>query len=262
MSNLHNLEQRLNAIQQLIAKLNKSPLSQDELEELVNGTRELYERSVILQYKAFEEKVFGQREIPVAIEVASAPVEAPLEDETIPVAEEQLEEQNSDKSEETVEEETPAFDFSLFDDVEEPQNTPIAPEPEVEEHFSASHTVTENEGVREEHSVVEQVKTTVQGDLSPLVAVFQREIQQMSGFSAPRLDTLVGSFGLNERLQFINELFGGSSEAFAEAIKQLDTAQDLNDALRLSAGFAVLNHWDQESETVHDYLTKLKRRYA
>ena len=39
MSNLHNLEQRLNAIQQLIAKLNKSPLSQDELEELVNGTQ-------------------------------------------------------------------------------------------------------------------------------------------------------------------------------------------------------------------------------
>ena len=254
MSNLHNLEQRLNAIQQLIAKLNKSPLSQDELEELVNGTRELYERSVILQYKAFEEKVFGQREIPQAIEVTSAPVEEMIADESIPVAEEQQEEQ--------VEEETPAFDFSLFDDVEEPQNTPIMPEPEVEEHFSASHTVTENEGFREEHIVVEQVKTTVQGDLSPLVAAFQREIQQMSGFSAPRLDTLVGSFGLNERLQFINELFGGSSEAFAEAIKQLDTAQDLNDALRLSAGFAVLNHWDQESETVHDYLTKLKRRYA
>lgn len=255
MSNLHNLEQRLKAIQQLIAKLNKSPLSQDELEELVNGTRELYERSVILQYKAFEEKVFGQREIAAPIEVASTTMEEPqIEIEDLLEAEE--------TQEERIEEEVPAFDFSLFDEPTESEQTPAAPEPEVEEHFSASHTVTENEGVREERIVVEQVKTTIQGDVGPIVTIFQREILQMTGFSAPRLDTLVGSFGLNERLQFINELFGGSSEAFADAIKQLDTAQDLNDALRLSAGFAVSNHWDQESETVHAYLTKLKRRYA
>jgi hypothetical protein len=254
MSNLHNLEQRLKAIQQLIAKLNNSPLSQDELEELVNGTRELYERSVILQYKAFEEKVFGQREIPQAIEVTSAPVEEMIADESIPVAEEQQEEQEQ--------EEVPAFDFSLFDDAPEAEEVPVTNEPEVEEHFSASHTVTENDGVIEEQIVVQQVKTTVQGDLDPLVASFQREIQQMSGFSAPRLETLVGSFGLNERLQFINELFGGSSEAFADAIKELDLAQNLTEALRLSAGYAALNHWDQESETVHDYLAKLKRRYA
>ena len=36
------------------------------------------------------------------------------------------------------------------------------------------------------------------------------------------IDSLIGSFSLTEKLQFINGLFGGSSEAFASATKQLN----------------------------------------
>jgi hypothetical protein len=253
MSNLHSIETRLKAIQQLIGKLNQDSLSSDELEELVGYTRELYERSVILQYKAYEEKVFGQREIPAPIEVEVAPVVDPIPaDEPVAEAEE----------ERVTEEETqPAFDFSLFDEPisEVSEETPAT---ETEEHISVTHSSNDDHGVREERVVVEQVKVSVnEGEASSVAAQFAREMAEISGFSAP-LSSLVGAFGLNERLQFINELFRGSSEEFAEAIKELDSLGSADEARHTAARYALRNNWQLDSETVHDFLGKLKRRYA
>jgi hypothetical protein len=77
-----------------------------------------------------------------------------------------------------------------------------------------------------------------------------------------KLETLIGSFGLNERLQYINELFDGSSEGFSEAIKAIDHSLDMNQAIDAITGYAVEHHWDLESETVEDFIVKVKRRYA
>ncbi len=253
MSNLHSIETRLKAIQQLIGKLNQDSLSSDELEELVGYTRELYERSVILQYKAYEEKVFGQREIAAPIEVEVSPVVEPIPADE-PVAETQDEAVNEEDTQ-------PAFDFSLFDE-------PIAdvidetPAPETEEHISITHSSTDDNGVHEERVVVEQVKVSMnEGDAASIAAQFACDMAEISGFSAP-LSSLVGAFGLNERLQFINELFRGSSEEFAEAIKELDSLGSADEARQAAARFALRNNWQLDSETVHDFLGKLKRRYA
>jgi hypothetical protein len=77
-----------------------------------------------------------------------------------------------------------------------------------------------------------------------------------------RLDTLIGSFGLNERLQFINELFEGSSEAFSEAIKTIDSLSGQHEALSRASSLATQYKWDKDSETVEDFVLKIKRRYA
>ena len=76
------------------------------------------------------------------------------------------------------------------------------------------------------------------------------------------MSTLIGSFGLNERLQYINELFEGSSEGFSDAIKAIDHSGDFNQAIDKIAGFANQHHWDLESETVEDFIAKVKRRHA
>ena len=76
------------------------------------------------------------------------------------------------------------------------------------------------------------------------------------------LDTLVGSFTLNERLQFINELFDGSSDSFSTAVKKLDSQSNLISAREQVAEFATNNSWDLESEIVEDFLVKICRRYA
>jgi hypothetical protein len=89
------------------------------------------------------------------------------------------------------------------------------------------------------------------------------ESQIPSSFTMSKLDTLIGSFGLNERLQFINELFGGSSEAFSDAVKVLDARTGLDSAREKMAEFATSNNWgDADVETITDFVAKIKRRYA
>ena len=75
------------------------------------------------------------------------------------------------------------------------------------------------------------------------------------------MDTLVGSFGLNERLQYINELFDGSSEDFSNAVKTLDNQSSSQNAFLKVAEIGTLNNWDIQSETVEEFMQKIKRRY-
>jgi hypothetical protein len=256
MTHLTSFEGRIKTIEVLTKKLASQKLSPEELDELVVASRDLYERSVILQYKAFEEKVFGVKD---EVEVIEEKVELDKpEPETI-VAEEPVVE----TIEEIQEEELTAFDFSLF---EEPLNAVIETElkEEEEEHISISHSISENNGVIEEKTIIEEVKISHSpAEVDALAAKFAKEVKQAAtGFQLPKIETLVGSFGLNERLQFINELFDGSSESFADAIKIIDNLSSHDDAFRQAANFAIQYNWEKDSETVTDFLTKIQRRYA
>jgi hypothetical protein len=256
MTHLTAFESRIKTIEVLTKKLATQKLSSVELEELVVASRDLYERSVILQYKAFEEKVFGVKE---EVEVVEEKVELVTPEPEMIVAEEPVVE----SIEEEKEEELPAFDFSLF---EEPVTAVIEAElkEEEEEHISITHSVTENHGVIEEKIIIEEVKITHSpSEVDALAAKFAKEVKQAAtGFQLPKIETLVGSFGLNERLQFINELFDGSSESFADAIKLIDNLSNHDDAFRQAANFAIQYNWEKDSETVTDFLTKIQRRYA
>jgi hypothetical protein len=76
------------------------------------------------------------------------------------------------------------------------------------------------------------------------------------------LETLIGSFSLNEKLQFINELFDGSSDAFSTATKKLDVCQHMSEAREQLSDYSSTYNWDLESEIVEDFIFKICRRYA
>jgi hypothetical protein len=76
------------------------------------------------------------------------------------------------------------------------------------------------------------------------------------------LETLIGSFSLNEKLQFINELFDGSSDAFSTASKKLDVCENMSVAREQLSDYAGTYNWDLESEIVEDFIFKICRRYA
>jgi hypothetical protein len=76
------------------------------------------------------------------------------------------------------------------------------------------------------------------------------------------LDTLIGSFSLNEKLTLINELFDGSSDEFSSSIKRLDSQVNLESAHSILADLAVNHNWDLESETTEELIFKICRRYA
>ena len=114
--------------------------------------------------------------------------------------------------EETIEEieEQPAFDFSLFDDSAEQIKEEVL-EDNTFEHLSVSSTESTEDGVHEEHITMEQVIVTpTEPSNQKFYARFSKDNTDLApqiGMTA--LNTLIGSFGLNERLQYINELFDG-----------------------------------------------------
>lgn len=275
MANQQKLGKTLEELQTLIARLKAGDLQLNELESLVLNARELYELSLVLRYKAYENQVQGAIE-----EVHSAVIsDAPKEVE---------EEENASISESFVNEEVvqPAIEFSLFDEpeelpslekeepsVEEVHHAPeaesepvimqeqLAEEPEVASEIIAEveAPLVETNVVTEEW-VVEQAPVAESNEFVKRFSAIDPSIQHQLAMS--RLDTLIGSFGLNERLQFINELFDGSSEAFSEAIKSIDAQSDQLAALRKASNLAEQFSWDHDSETVEEFVLKIKRRYA
>lgn len=323
MTNLNTLETTLKAIEEAINALKNGQLTEEELAHFVENTQELYEKAVVLRYKAYEEKVFGHSK-----PIVEAVIEPVLEETIIPTATQ-------------LEPETPAFEFGLFDTIETSTEEEISEEL-VEEEVSEEQEMLNEEEENFEQATIFEAANEVEIPVSELPVELELEItpsslpfeEETSLFNSPeiidetpeifknemadeedeeeqfeafvsseeystepylkvteiasennntnsihssllqisskvaspagmmKLDTLIGSFGLNERLQYINELFEGSSEGFSDAIKAIDHSGDFNQAIDKIAGFANQHHWDLESETVEDFIGKVKRRHA
>lgn len=278
------LNELVEKIQNNIERLQDGRMELDEVEAHLDLVRELHERTIILKYKALEAKAVRKEEVieapitaPVELVQESAPevVETPIEAEEEEVQgfdlfgsmfainetsqEEQVVEPVMDTPivMEEIVEELPADELLVEPVIEAVIETPEVKEIAVEENM-------EEEWVEEVEAHAPVVETLTSN--KHLAAFSQRlmevnaEVSNQFGFSP--LNTLIGSFGLNERLLYINELFGGSSEAFSEAVKDFDGLANLNQASQKVLAYADQNMWDVESSTVTEFMQKLCRRYA
>jgi len=263
MEHSKKITSSLAEVSTLVSKLQSGNLQMTELEELVGHSRDLYELALVLRYKAYEAHVEAK-------DSSSKADEAPT------VIVQNIEVNNT--FELNVEEQDIVFpesiDFSSLDEVEEAPAAPI-------DLFETPASKEESEIIDNDLAAIEATET-IEELLEEPIRTFSEQLESASGsednefikkFSAfdsalqsriamSRIDTLKGSFGLNERLQFINELFDGSSEAFSEAIKTIDEQQNELEALKRTSSFATKYQWDNESDTVEEFVLKIKRRYA
>lgn len=248
MENLESFKKRIKTIEEFSGRLENGELSIDELVQFETLTRELYERTVILKYKAFENKVNPIVESPLNVEDELDYIENEVENE--------------------IEESEPTIDFSIFDApeiIEEP-----AVEIELEEELVESTIPEVTQEVAPEATLQKDIiveAPAVEKQVSAQVQSFWEQLNMNSNslstqFEGAKIDTLVGAFGLNEKLRFINDLFDGSSESFSEAIKVLDTQSNLDTAKIKSSELAIKHGWDAEEESVVDFLMMVNRRYA
>lgn len=250
MTDLRSYKSKLSELSGLIDKLEKGELTIEELSLMERLTRELHERSIILRYKAFEQKA--------GVEVSEEVKEEIPEPVVVPAPDPEPDEE-------------PAIEFSIFDEedseevsvIEEESVEPISEEtddePEVEEHTSISKTEERTEDTIE---TTVEVKHTKIEERSFADRLNLGDNSLASQFSGGKLDSLVGAFGLNQRLRFINNLFDGSSEQFSEAVKVLDSQPSLEDATAKIEVFANEHDWDPEEENVIEFMTFVNRRYA
>lgn len=268
----------IESISKNIAAIEGSNLTIEALDFLVEQTSLLHERLVILRYKIYEQK-----------ESLDTPIETTVEATEIKETSIPLDSDSKDKSPEQK-----PFDFSLFEEDEEAllENEP---EKTIEEHYSETTILDEENGIIEETTIKEHSATVEQGDSiiminkeetttiafssaedpqlgndivasdHPLIAQF-RALEKNARIERAivPIDSLIGSFSLTEKLQFINGLFGGSSEAFASATKQLNDQPNMAAAILALINIAETNSWDfaMSAETIDEFMAKLCRRYA
>jgi hypothetical protein len=248
------------------------------LDFLVEQTNLLHERLVILRYKVYEQKERLDDPIETVVEATE------INETSIP-----LESDSKDKSPEQK-----PFDFSLFEEEEEAllENDP---EKTIEEHYSETTILDEENGIIEETTIKEHSATVEEGDSIIMINKEETTTIAFSSAEEPKLgndivasdhpliaqfraleknarieraivpiDSLIGSFSLTEKLQFINGLFGGSSEAFASATKQLNDQPNMTAAILALVNIAETNSWDFaiSAETIDEFMAKLCRRYA
>ncbi len=284
MSKFGSKEDIVKAIESHFQRMQTGKMSMEDLEELVEQSRELYERVLVLRYKAYEEKVFGEAK-EVLEQQDNEPASGFHADEP-----EQLfqAEETHDVPEENAPETEPVFDFSLFDEPGESHSEQH--EAPAENEISAAGNSWDGEEEEEEdpaHDEEEKTQfVTLDTDL-PYDSEVSAEVHTQDLYEIPashhggeedlfkhilskddpsrmmgsKLDTLVGAFGFNEKFQSIQQLFKGSSEDFNQAIDVLDNMQTLEEAKQQLQFYVRLNGWDLDSEITAEFVRKVERRF-
>ena len=273
----------INSISIHVKALEEGDVNIDNLDFLITQSNLLNERLIILRYKVYEEKQIKESgEIDMQTNPVAATKEEDLNSKSI----------NKEPKKQVAEQQP--FDFSLFSEEEE---VLIAPEDTktIEEHYSETTIIEEEQGITEEITIKEHAATIEEGDSimvinkeetttisysidsdsisknnsvatdHPLILQFRSIDKNLrSERVILPIESLIGSFTLTEKLQFINTLFGGSSEAFGTATKKLNEQLNMAGAILYLVEIAETNSWNfiKSLEIIEEFVLKLCRRYA
>ncbi|HIP32860.1 MAG TPA: hypothetical protein EYG86_08870 [Crocinitomicaceae bacterium] len=265
---LKSYKEQINEVQNLVDKMEQGILSASELTDLEIITRSLHERSIILKYKAFEQIAQHEVEESIVESVEEEEVEEEKEASPFdwnPTAEEEVKNPELEKLEEIIEEEIEEVikeEVPVIELTEEEMKVETPPSiqdilGEISENKEVLQEIVEENVEMPEEAPVNSSST------ENFVAQLKLSDSSTHSFSlGTKLDTLIGAFGLNEKLRFINDLFDGSSESFNDAVKLLDTQNDLNEAYSHVNRFASEQNWESDDETVSEFVSFVNRRYA
>ena len=109
--------------------------------------------------------------------------------------------------------------------------------------------------------------TTYQTPRMPLELTPQNQVEEPTSvaeaFHRASIESIGKSISLNQKFRFINQLFSGSSTAYAQAVDELDQMENYGQALDLiSYRYASQYLWDMSSDEVSELVEILKRRFA
>jgi hypothetical protein len=274
----------INSISIHVKALEEGDVNIDNLDFLITQSNLLNERLIILRYKVYEEKQIKEGGV---LEAYTKPASATTEDDLNSTA--IIEEPKNQLPEQQ------PFDLSLFS--EEEVEILITPEDSktIEEHYSETTKIEDEHGITEETSIKEYTATLEEDDSiivvnkeevttinfsneseerndqnimasdHPMIAKFRKmEKNIRSERAIIPIDSLIGSFTLTEKLQFINTLFKGSSEVFGAATKKLNEQVNMASAILSLVEIAEINSWNfiKSPEIIEEFVLKLCRRYA
>jgi hypothetical protein len=268
------------AIEQAIQAMENGTLDSNGLDLLVANSRELYEKLLILQYKAYEKQVFGDT-TPVVQDTQVESKVNPVQEIAVETVDEPIEAIGFNMAEVEHTEDLPVvelvsqptFDFSFNEAVPtEPSENPAREELHESrldqlnlhahvESKTESPVVAEDESIQEMPSHQNASETlTIEHALVAKYAKIEDTFFKRIGHT--KIQSLQQSFPLNDRLLFNRELFSGAGDVFSQAVNELDAAHSYTDALQIASRYADRFDWKIESPAVNGFIDMIKRRHG
>lgn len=224
-SSYHSMKDLISAIKQNLDKLQEGKMDATELNPLVNDSRELYERLVVLRFKALESSM-GTVKASIAPEVKT---------------EEKREEHIS----------TP---FKLNLSVPKEEKPIKVSQGNIFGGDDSSATVKK---VEKEIAPKEIVELSLNDKLANAQKTSLAEKLQKKPIADLR-----SSIGLNQKFLFMNDLFEGENVEYNNAIEQLNNFSSLDDAKNYLLSLGTKYGWDLDHSSVSQFTDLVERRYA
>ncbi len=276
-----------NAIQEKIGQLEAGSISEEELNLTLEETRTLYDRLVVVQYKAFEKSVKGEAPVEDAVAPVAEPkpekVETPAESEPEPEPENDLfggfkftlntkEDKenelksspgNTQKPPKTTPKITPGKQESIpmpeqplpFNNPNPPKSVESAPvEPVKEEEPAAA---AENQ-----INIIDQIdEAPTPKSLNDQLAANQSGDNLAKKLAMQPIDNLKTSIGINQKFLFMNDLFKGEHMDFHAVIDRIDAMTESEEAMTYLVQLREQYNWDMESESALNFTELVERRF-
>ena len=225
------LHELASSIQTQMERLMAGELSLEELELVTEQGRELYERLVVLRYKAYNETVTGRQDMEVVRESNEviAEKETPKQDAPHQVS---LIEAIEEVTKEELFDEAPLFALNT------------------KEESTVSNTLFDLAALPATQSVNDMLAQTI----------VQHETLAQQHTQAPITDLKI-AITLNQRFQFSRELFKGNNQDYEVAIDLLNTSSK-EDALQYVKSLESKYEWSNESTVVRDFRSLVERRHS
>jgi len=78
-----------------------------------------------------------------------------------------------------------------------------------------------------------------------------------------KIENIKNHISINQRFMFINELFGGDTNIYNQALERVDNCQSMNEALDyLQQNHVRQQQWEMESEEVAEFMDVLAKKYG
>jgi hypothetical protein len=215
------------------------------LDKAIATAHELLEKLYILRYKSYEAGIFKE-----------TPNEIPEFDLAGLSAEEELSEQIAHAA--------PAPSEQLFDlPSHEDEGEQIITDEDQPELLPLNDIVPTAE---EELPIVIEPVIQAEIPLEPLVASTPLALDALISISHgkhEKIDKFNGNYSLKEKITFINELFNGSSESFASAVKQIDSHASMDTLMPTLNYLSATHTWSNANqEALSKFIEKVVAKYA
>tara|TARA_B110000037_G_scaffold24303_1_gene27970 strand:- start:12650 stop:13414 length:765 start_codon:yes stop_codon:yes gene_type:complete len=246
-----NTEDLIKEISEKVAELQKGDLGLDELNELANNGKDLFEHLVILRYKAFDKYGTPEKSVPDKIVEKAAVVEKVKIEKEVE-EEEEVADTPFDFTGFAAEEEKeqPRFDFTLDEE-----------KPKIEEKEVEDDNNDEQTELEEKIADSVQAGEDDEDETSLNQSLKQDEVSLRKKLQNTPIANIKSHISIAKKFEYISIMFDGDPAAYDEAIDFLNTCATGNDA-RLKLNELTTNQdWDLENKSIINFIELVERRY-